>query len=125
MYNYLMLVGYISKDIELKETADGKTVAQIDMAIKRDFKNAEGTYDCDFVRVTLWGFAAQIAKQNFSVGNKVGIKGRVYPHTEQLASGAFVPINELVGERIIFFDKNNNAEAEISSDDEASYENTK
>ena len=125
MYNYLMLVGTITKDIELKETADGKVVTTIDLAVTREFKNIEGGYDCDFIRVSLWGFVAEQANSCLYKGCKVGIKGRIYPHIEQLASGAYVPLNELIGERIIFFDKNTNLEHEICNDNEESYESTK
>ena len=111
MYNYLMLVGVISKDIELKEVAENKTVVHLDLAVTREFKNSEGTYDTDFLKVTLWDFLAELASETLSKGSRVGIKGRIYPHTEQLASGAYVPINELIAERIFFFDRS------ISSDE--------
>ena len=111
MYNYLMLVGTITKDIELKEVADGKKVTTLDLAVLREFKNQEGNYDTDFLKVTLWDFNAELAYETLKKGSRIGIKGRIYPHIEQLASGAYVSINELVGERIFFFDK------AISSDD--------
>lgn len=105
MYNYLMLVGVIAKDIELKEVAENKKVVHLDLAVTREFRNAEGSYDTDFLKVTLWDFLAELAADTLSKGSRVGIKGRIYPHVEQLASGAFVPINELIGERIFFYDK--------------------
>ena len=105
MYNYLMLVGTITKDIELKELANNKKVATLDLAVMRGFRNANGEYDCDFLKVTLWDFLADLAVDTLKKGSKVGIKGRIYPHVEQLASGAFVPMNELIGERLFFFDK--------------------
>lgn len=118
MYNYLMLVGTIAKDFELKELDEGKRVVQLELAITRSFKNQDGEYDCDFVRITLWDFLADIAKENLKKGNTVGVKGRVFPHMEQLASGAYVPLNELVGERIIFFDKATKAERQVGKEDE-------
>ena len=111
MYNYLMLVGVIAKDIELKEVADNKKVVHLDLAVTRDFRNADGSYDTDFLKVTMWDFLAELAAETLSKGSRVGIKGRIYPHIEQLASGAFVPINELIAERLFFFDRN------ISSDE--------
>ncbi len=111
MYNYLMLVGTITKDVELREVAENKRVVVLDMAVKREFRNAEGSYDTDFIKVSAWDFLADIAKEQVKKGSKIGIKGRVSPHIEQLASGAYVPINELIAERLFFFDRN------ISSDD--------
>lgn len=42
---------------------------------------------------------------------------------EQLASGAFVPINELIAERLLYFDKATNTEKEISAEEEINTEN--
>lgn len=111
-----MLVGTIAKDFELKELDEGKRVVQLELAIPRSFKNQDGEYDCDFVRITLWDFLADIARDNLKKGNTVGIKGRVYPHMEQLASGAYVPLNELIGERIIFYDKTTKTEKQVGKE---------
>ena len=110
MYNYLMLVGTITKDIELKEVAEGKKVVQLDLAVSREFKNQDGNYDTDFLKVTLWDFMAELAKETLKKGSRVGIKGRIYPHVEQLASGAYITINELIGERLFFFDRANTSD---------------
>lgn len=123
MYNYLMLVGTVTKDIELKETAEGKIVTNLELAVTREFKNIDGGYDCDFIRINLWGFLAEIANANLSKGSRVGVKGRIYPHMEQLASGAYVPINELIAERLIYFDRNANIEKEVSSEEMNESEN--
>ena len=123
MYNYLMLIGTVTKDIELRETTEGKIVTNLDLAVTREYKNVEGGYDCDFIRVQLWGFLAEMANESLSKGSRVGIKGRIYPHMEQLASGAFVPINELIAERLLYFDKATNTEKEISAEEEINTEN--
>ena len=117
MYNYLMLVGTIVKDIELKELANNKKVATIDIAVLRDFRNADGNYDCDYLKVSLWDFLAELAVETLQKGSKVGIKGRIYSHVEQLASGAFVPINELIGERLFFFDRAQASDELIESEE--------
>ena len=113
MYNYLFFVGTVTKDIELKELPDGKVVTTVDLAVTREFKNMDGGYDCDFIKFSLWGFLAESAAQTLTKGSRVGFKGRVYPHTEQLASGAYVPINELIAERMIYFDRATNTETVV------------
>ena len=118
-----MLIGTVTKDIELKETTEGKIVTNLELAVTREFKNVDGGYDCDFIRVQLWGFLAEIANDGLSKGSRVGVKGRIYPHMEQLASGAFVPINELIAERLLFFDRANNIEKEVGAEDEIIKEN--
>lgn len=110
MYNYLFLIGTVTKDIELKELSDGKVVTNVELAITREFKNMDGGYDCDFIKLSLWGFLAEAAASTLSKGSRVGFKGRIYPHTEQLASGAYVSINELIAERMIYFDRLTNQE---------------
>ncbi|MED4969222.1 single-stranded DNA-binding protein [Parageobacillus toebii] len=45
MINQVVLVGRLTKDPELRYTADGAAVANITLAVTRNFRNAEGGID--------------------------------------------------------------------------------
>lgn len=109
MYNYFMLIGRIAKDIEITELDDGKRVINLVLAVLRPFKNTDGTYQTDFFRVSLWEFLADIAVENLKKGSKIAVKGRLTPKVITLESKAIITVNELIGERLIFFNnpKNN------------------
>lgn len=105
MYNYFMLIGYVATDVELREVGNPvKKVVNINLAVQRDFKNPNGEYDTDFIKITFWDFMAQAAADTLTKGSKVGVKGRLLPLVEESKNGYKVYSTELKGERIIFFD---------------------
>ncbi|MBQ9449610.1 MAG: single-stranded DNA-binding protein [Acholeplasmatales bacterium] len=104
MYNYFMLIGFVSNELEIKETSDGKKFLPVDLVVRRDFKNQDGEYTYDKVRIYLWEWLADLAFANVKKDSKIGIKGRVRPKYEKLESGAYVNVNNLYGEKLIFFD---------------------
>ena len=118
MYNYFMLVGILLYDVEVKEVSSGKRVANITLAIKREFKNNEGEFQYDHLRVTLWEMNAEIAADVLKKGDKVGIKGRIVGKREQHAEGYNMHVNELVAERLIFFENPNKEQDTINEANE-------
>ncbi len=59
MINQVVLVGRLTKDPELRYTADGAAVATVTLAVARNFRNAEGGIDADFVPCVLWRKTAE------------------------------------------------------------------
>ena len=116
MYNYFMLIGYVSKDLEINVTPSGRKVLTIDLAIKRDFMNSEGYYTTDYVRVHLWTYLAEFAIERIKKNSKIGLKGRIRPKYETLESGAKIPTNELIADKIIFFDEPDENKRTVSMD---------
>ena len=45
MYNLVMLIGRLTADPELVTTDKGKKVLTINLAVSRNYKNADGVYD--------------------------------------------------------------------------------
>lgn len=76
MMNQLILVGRITGDVEKKEV-DGKSYAEITLAIPRSYKNEEGEYETDFIDCLLWGGIAENVAEYCKKGDIVGVKGRI------------------------------------------------
>ncbi|MGM9969347.1 MAG: single-stranded DNA-binding protein [Anaeroplasma sp.] len=116
MYNYFMLIGTIVDEIELKEVANNKKVIRLRLAVRKEFRNTDGEFGYDFFNINLWDLQAEIAAENFKKGSKIGIKGRIYPKKDTNAQGYVTQLNELIVDRLIFFDdfatNDNNIEAE-------------
>ena len=76
MLNQIVLVGRIVRDVEKKEV-DGKTYAELELAVPRSYKNADGEYETDFVDCLLWGGIADNVIDYCKKGDLVGVKGRL------------------------------------------------
>ncbi|MEX0818815.1 MAG: single-stranded DNA-binding protein [Pirellulaceae bacterium] len=102
-FNRVILMGNITRDIELKYTQSGLAVTEIGMAINDRRKNASGEFveDTVFVDVTLWGRTAEIASEYLAKGSPVFIEGRLKLDTWE-TDGQKKSKLRVVGERLQF-----------------------
>lgn len=78
-YNRVVLLGNLTRDVELKYTQSGLAVTEITVAINERRKNQAGEWieETTFVDVTLWGRTAEVASEYLSKGSPVFIEGRL------------------------------------------------
>ncbi|NCB82283.1 MAG: single-stranded DNA-binding protein, partial [Bacilli bacterium] len=53
MINNVVLVGRLTKDVELRYTPANQAVATFTLAVNRTFKNANGEREADFINVVI------------------------------------------------------------------------
>lgn len=77
--NKVFLIGNLTKDPVLRETSKGTSVATVDVATNRAYKNSSGVQqeDAEFTKVVAWGKLAEIFDQLLQKGTKVFIEGRL------------------------------------------------
>lgn len=78
-FNRVILVGNITRDIELKYTPSSLAVTELGLAVNDRRKNQAGEWieETTFVDVTLWGRTAEIAGEYLGKGSSVLIEGRL------------------------------------------------
>jgi single-strand DNA-binding protein len=78
-FNRVILMGNLTRDIELRYTPGGTAVTEAGLAVndRRKGQNGEWTDETTFVDVTLWGRTAEIAQQYLRKGAPVLIEGRL------------------------------------------------
>ena len=78
-FNRVILVGNLTRDVELKHTQNGTAVTEIGMAVNDRRKNQNGEWieETTFVDVTLWSRTAEVASEYLSKGAPVLIEGRL------------------------------------------------
>ena len=94
MLNQVVIVGRLVGKPILEENQNGKKVCIITLAVPRSYKNAEGIYDTDFIKCTLWNGIAENTAEYCGKGDLVGVKGRL-----QCLSGNEL---QLVAEKVSF-----------------------
>jgi single-strand DNA-binding protein len=82
-FNRVILVGNITRDIELRYTTGGLAVTDIGLAVndRRKTQTGEWVDETTFVDITLWGRQAEIASEYLSKGSPVLIEGRLKQDT--------------------------------------------
>ena len=78
-FNRVILVGNITRDIDLKYTPGGTAVTELGLAVNDRRKNQNGEWieETTYVDVTLWGRTAEVASEYLSKGAPVLIEGRL------------------------------------------------
>lgn len=77
MINRAVLVGRLTRDPELRYTANGAAVASFTVAVNRQFTNSQGEREADFINCTIWRKAAENFANFTNKGSLVGIEGRI------------------------------------------------
>ena len=79
MYNKVILVGNLSRDIELRYTQGGTAIVNTAIATNRKYKkqNGEQAEEVMFIDLTFFGRTAEIANQYLHKGSKVLVEGRL------------------------------------------------
>lgn len=90
MLNKVILIGNMTRDVELRTTTSGFKIATIGLAINRRFKKQDGSLGDEvcYVDVKLLGRTAEVAAQYTHKGSKVCIEGRLVLEQWNDQSGA-------------------------------------
>lgn len=74
--NNLILVGRLTKDVELKYIpGSGTAVANFTIAVDRDYKKKDGSVETDFIPVEVMGKPAEFCANYLGKGRLVAVKG--------------------------------------------------
>lgn len=113
MINQVTLIGRIVEKPILRSYENDVNVATLTLAVTRPFKNMDGNYETDFIKITLWNGVAQSTCDYTQKGDIVGVKGRVAMKDTEVSfadqSQIFkkkISILEIIGERVIFIHSN-------------------
>lgn len=78
-FNRVILIGNITRDVELRYTPGGLPVTEVGLAVNDRRKTASGEWidETTFVDVTFFGRTAEVASEYLSKGSPVFIEGRL------------------------------------------------
>lgn len=104
--NKVVLVGRLTKDIELRYTQKGTAVASFTIAINRRFKNQNGENETDFINCVAWGVQGETAAKYVGKGSQIGVSGRIQTRSYEANDGGRRYVTEVVCEEIEFLSSN-------------------
>ena len=100
--NKAFLSGNLSKDVDIRTTNNGKSVATFSLAVKRNYKNDKGEYDTDFFTVIVYGSNAENCAKYLKKGSKVLTTGRIQNREYTAKDGTKRYVTEIVAEDVEF-----------------------
>ncbi|MBQ4556542.1 MAG: single-stranded DNA-binding protein [Clostridia bacterium] len=101
-FNKVILIGNITKDIELKQTPEGVSVASFTVAINRKYRGKDGTQTTDFVNCVVWRKTAEFVAQYFKKGKPILVEGEIQTRSYTDNKGEKRYVTEVIANEVGF-----------------------
>lgn len=75
--NKVELIGRLTKDPEIRMTANQVAFCNFTLAVDRSFKDANGQRQADFINCVAWRQTATFIQKYFRKGNRLGVIGSI------------------------------------------------
>lgn len=79
-YNKVILIGNLTRDVELRHTAKGTAIANLSLAVNREWKDpnsGEKRTDVCYIECKSFGKQAEVLAQYLAKGNPLMLEGRL------------------------------------------------
>ena len=109
--NKVILSGNLCQEPEVKQTQSGKEVVTNCVAVQREYKDANGNYESDFINIVVWGASATYLGRYAHKGDRVELCGRWAVRKYTANDSTTRTVSECVVDSIKVFSKAPRADA--------------
>jgi len=102
MLNRIVLIGRLTKDPELRYTQSGIAKASFSLAVDRNFSNAQGERETDFINIVVWRKQAENCANFLSKGKLAAVDGSLQIRSYEAQDGSKRTIAEVVADNVRF-----------------------
>lgn len=110
--NKVILIGWLTRDPELRYTQSNQTVCTFTLAVdkklsreKREEVEAAGKPTADFPRIIVWGKAGENASRYLFKGSQCAVDGRIQTGSYQDQDGKTIYTTDIVADNVEFLSK--------------------
>ena len=105
--NKVFLIGNLTRDPELTETAGGVSVCHFSIAVNRSYTSSDGERQTDFFNVTAWRGLADTVARYTKKGNKVAVSGSIQIRNYEDNQGARRTAVDVIAQDVEFLSVRN------------------
>ncbi|MER2005861.1 MAG: single-stranded DNA-binding protein [Psychrobacillus sp.] len=110
MINRVVMVGRLTKDVELRYTPSGVAMARFTLAVNRTFSNQQGEREADFISVVVWRKQAENSANYLKKGSLAGVEGRIQTGSYEGQDGKRVFTTDVVADSVQFLEPRSSSE---------------
>ena len=111
--NKVFFIGRLTRDPELRYTSSNIAVATFSIAVDRNFSNAAGEREADFINIVVWRKQAENVKNYMHKGSQVAIDGRIQTRSYDDTDGKKRYVTEVVADNVQFLDSKGSRDASV------------
>lgn len=112
MLNHVVLMGRLTRDPELRRTANGIAVASFSLAVDRDFAAQGAEKETDFIDIVAWRNTAEFVSKYFTKGRMAVVSGRLQIRSWTDKDGNKRRTAEIVADNVYFGDSKRDSAAD-------------
>ncbi|MDD6980966.1 MAG: single-stranded DNA-binding protein [Clostridia bacterium] len=112
-FNKVILIGNLTADPELRQTANGTSVCRFTLAVNRRFRNTgdQNQQNADFITVVAWKERAEFVSKYFRKGRPILVCGQIQSRSWSDQSGQKRYATEVVADEVTFVENKNDGAA--------------
>lgn len=123
MINRVVLVGRLTRNPELKYTANGIANLKFSLAVNRTYTGANGERQADFINCMAWRGTAENMAKFLKKGALIGIEGRMETSSYQTTDGSTRYSTYVVCDHVQFLEsKKSQGQSQSSPQQEAGFQ---
>lgn len=122
MINSVSLTGRLVKNPDLRYSAAGVAVATFTLAVNRNFKDANGNREADFINCVIWRKSAETLANYAKKGTLIGVTGRMQTRSYNNQQGNRVYVTEVVAETFSLLESRSKSDTGISNNQSTNYQ---
>lgn len=111
MLNRVVLIGRLTKDPELRYTPSGIAVTTFTLAVDRNFKNANGERDTDFIPCIVYRQQAESCAEYLAKGKMASVDGRIQVRSFEGQDGQRRWVTEIIADNVQFLSPKGSGES--------------
>ena len=113
--NHITLLGRLTKDVEIRTTPSGKTVASLVLAVDRPFLGQDGKREADFIPVVIWGKTAEMVGNSCAKGHRLLVEGRLQIRNYEGKDGQKRYVAEVIVNSFEFIERKSDAQPKMTN----------
>ena len=98
------MLGNLTRDPELRHTAQGTSVANFSLAVNRSYKGNDGEFkkETSFFNIIVWGKTGENCAKYLTKGRPVLVEGRLQNRSYETQDGQKRTVTEIVADNVQF-----------------------
>ena len=100
--NKVILIGRLARDPEMRTTPSGVATTSFTIAVQRNYANAQGDREADFINCVAWRKQAENIAKYCTKGSQVSVEGRIQTRNYDAQDGTKRYVTEVIADNVSF-----------------------
>ena len=100
--NKVILIGRLARDPEMRTTPSGVATTSFTIAVQRNYANAQGDREADFISCVAWRKQAENIAKYCSKGSQAAVEGRIQTRNYDAQDGTKRYVTEVIADNVSF-----------------------